>query len=218
MQFRGGVIAIAAAALIAGCNSAPGEPGGPGPTAVVREILAARAGASYERLRPHVLPGRADEVIATLTAVDQFLVANRALCDYVAGAFGAGLSAQIDQAWIADHLDVFSRFVELHGETIDGERATVSYSVNGAVPLQRAELVRVDGAWRYDPGPGYDPGLPEAFRLMADGLKRVIADLESGKLAAPAVRADAEVLLNEIRLRLTPGLRRLPVAPESAPG
>ena len=53
---------------------------------------------------------------------------------------------------------------------------------------------------------------------MADGLARVRQDIEAGRFAAEAVQADPDLLLNELRLRLTPGLRRLPQAPPPEPG
>lgn len=164
-----------------------------------------------------VVAGRAHQVVKTLMAVDEFLRANRALCDYVRDEFAVGLSQSIDQSRWGASLDIFSRYVELIEERIEGDQATVSFTVDGRLPLRHARLVRIDGVWRYDPGPGYSPQLPTAFERMARGLRQVLDDLKSGRVSANAVRADPQRLIEEVRVRLLPGVKMLPAAPTTQP-
>jgi hypothetical protein len=163
------------------------------------------------------VPRRATEVVKTLMAVDEFLRANRTLCDYVRDEFALGLSQSIDQSQWGAHLSIFSRYVELVDERIEGGTATVSFTVDAQLPVQHARLVRSDGMWRYDPGDGYDPRLPAAFQRMARGLRQVLDDLREGRLPAEAVRADPQKLVEEVRVRLVPGIKMLPEPPATQP-
>jgi hypothetical protein len=164
-----------------------------------------------------IVPGRTHEVVKTLMAVDDFLRMNRTLRNYVREEFAIGLSQSIDQSHWGAHLDIFSRYVELVAEHVEGETATVSFTVDGRLPVQRAHLVRTDGVWRYDPGPGYDPQLPAAFQQMARGLRQVLDDLKDGRLPADAIRADPARLIEEVRVRLVPGIKMLPAEPTTRP-
>lgn len=187
------------------------------PRAVIEQLITTRQQGLYQPMDELVVPGRAYEVTDTLLAVDEFLAANRVLCDYVRHEFTLGLSESIDQSSWGSHLDIFSQYVELIEERIEANGATVAYMVDGQVPVRRAHLTRVDGRWRYDPGPGYDPQLPAAFRRMARGLRQVLDDLKSGHLPADAIRTDPERLVEEVRVRLLPGIRMLP-RPTTQPG
>lgn len=188
------------------------------PRATVEALLEARGASSYQRMEPLILPGRAHEVVKTLMAVDEFLHADRMLCEYVRDHLTPGLSGSIDSSSWAAHLGVFSRYVELIDERIDGTSATVSFTIDGRVPVQRARLELVNGSWRYDPGPGYDPQLPAAFQRMSRGLNRVLDDLNSGRLAADEIRDRPELLIEELRVRLMPGIKMLPPPPSRSSG
>jgi hypothetical protein len=194
-------------------SPAPRSPVPRSPRDTVERLIAARESGSYQALGELIRPERAQQVIRTLMAVDEFLHANRVLCDYVHETFALGLSQSIDQSDWGARLDIFSRYVELVDQRIEGDTAVVTFTVDGRVPVRRARLVRVDGAWRYDPGPGYDAQLPAAFERMAQGLRRVLDDLKSGRLAADAIRADPRKLVEEVRVRLQPGIGLLPRPP-----
>jgi hypothetical protein len=187
-------------------NAAPKQ----SPEAVIEQLMALRRSGAYQSMSPLVVPERTHEVVNTLMAVDEFLHANRALCNFVRDRITLGLAQSIDQAHWGDHLDVFSRYVELVNEHVNGDTATVSFMVDGQLPVRRATLRRINGQWRYDPGSGYDPQLPAAFKRMARGLRQVLDDLKSGRLPIEAVRDDPERLIEEIRLRLLPGVKMLP--------
>lgn len=197
----------------AGCRQTPApasQPAAADPRGVIQALIDARADGRYADMTPLILPGRAGEVTSTLLAVDSFLQANAALCTHVRSQVGLGFAGGIDQSQLARHLGIFSEYVTLVDATISGDDADVSYMVDEALPLRHAALRRIDGQWRYDPGPGYDPAIAEAFQTMAKGLRRVLDDLQRGQLSADDIRANPERLREEVRLRLLPGVQKLP--------
>jgi len=214
----GGAAALLAALLLAGVGcersaetAAPQPaPRRAGPREVAAQLIAARSDRDYGKIRELTVPLRAQDVVATLLAVDAFVLANAALCELVEAEVGLGAAQAIDQSRRAYHLDLFSKYVELLGETIVGETATVSFLVDGQLPARRTRFLLVDGHWRYDPGPGDYQQLAAAFEHMADGLRQVYAGLQSGRLAAAEFRLNPERLIEEVRLRLGPGVRMLP--------
>lgn len=180
------------------------------PSDVIREILKTRKSAQYSALRELVLPDRAEPITRTLLAVDDFLAANQKLCDQIRERVGPGVSARVDQSHLADHLDVFSRYVDLIGEVVDGDSAIVRFTIDGKLPAKSAQLLRIDGRWRYDPGPGYSAGLVAAFEKMTEGLRQLADELRSGALNVDPFRENPDRLLEEVRLRLLPGVKMLP--------
>jgi len=188
------------------------------PLETIQQLISARSTSTYERFRDLVVPGQAEGLIRTLSAIDQFLVRNRELCNYVREHFDYGTARMIDQSYLASMLEVFSDDVRLVAERIEGRQAFVSFMVGNRLPLRRARLVLLDGSWRYDPGTGFDPQIPRAFREMARGLEWVLADLKSGRIDAARVRDDPRVLAHEVMLRLTPGVKLLPAGAASRPG
>jgi len=194
---------------LAGCERQPPHPP-ESPRETLRRLIAAREEQSYQKVKVLVVAERADEVLAVLMAVDDFLVANRELCTYVRDEVGLGLAQMIDQSALANHLEVFSPYVELLDEVVEGDAATVSFCIDGKLPVKQARLQRVGASWRYDPGPGYAPELPKAFHRMADGLREAIVEIKSGRLAVAALRDDPELLAKEVQLRLLPGVKMLP--------
>lgn len=213
---------IAASALLAlvlaACDAKPdptnAEPA-QRPKDALRELIAAWHRHDLASVQALLLPDRAASTIDTLLATREFLSANDALVAHVREHVSPGAARAIDQSYFAGSLDVLSPRVDLLDEVIRGDEATVAFTVDGRIPAHHARLVLVEGRWRYDPGPGYDPALPAAFRRMAEGLRLMLDDLRSGKLDA-ALRERPERIIDEVRLRLSPGLRMLP-APASGP-
>lgn len=182
---------------------------------VLEQIVQARQRGAESELRRLIVAERADAVVDTLAAVDALLAANQALCDYITREVGAGIVPAIDQGKLGRNLDVFSPHVAIVDERVDGDSATVAFTIDGRLPAQHARLVRVEGAWRYDPGAGYSAALPAALRRMAAGLREVLADLESGRLLLADVRRDPTVLVEHVRKCLTPGVALLPPPPKT---
>jgi hypothetical protein len=186
------------------------------PTAVLEHLRALRRSSSYGAMEPLIVPERRREVTMTLIAVDDFLHANEALRAYVREYVDAALAADVDRRALVANLEVFSEHVELLHEAIDGESAIVVFRVNHRLPLRRAALRRFNGAWQYDPGPGYATELPAALGRMARGLRELRDDLRAGRIAAEALRRNPQKLTDELRLRLRPGLEMLPPAAREA--
>ncbi|MBL8877483.1 MAG: hypothetical protein JNG88_00050 [Phycisphaerales bacterium] len=183
------------------------------PSDVIREILRVRHASQYSALSDLVLADRADDVTRTLVAVDDFLAANQALCELIRGQVGPGVSARVDQSHLADHLDVFSRYVELIGEEITGDRAVVRFTIDGKLPAKSAELWRIEARWRYDPGAGYSTELVAAFEKMTEGLRGLASEFRAGTADVAAFRDNPDKLVDEVRLRLAPGVRLFPAKP-----
>ncbi|MCK4341041.1 MAG: hypothetical protein KAY37_04880 [Phycisphaerae bacterium] len=201
-------------AFLAGCSRTPAEPPRPstpeiGPRETIQRIMELRGMRKYSELRGLVVPEGGHEVVTTLMAVDDFLDANRGLCNWLRDNVGMGLAQTIDQAYIGDVLGIFSRYVELLDESVTDSRARVSFTVDGKLPVMYAQLRIVDGIWRYDPESGYSEYLPAAFHEMARGLESVLADLESGRVSREDLLANPEGLLEKVAARLRQGVNLL---------
>jgi hypothetical protein len=164
-------------------------------------------------MRELTVPEHAHDVVTTLAAVDDFLSANDQLCEFVRSEVGLGVADAIDQGQLAYHLDVFSRSVELLDQSTDGDEAQVSFLVDEQLPARHAKLRRLGGRWRYDPGSGEFTKLGEAFERMAYGLQQVLDGLRRGQLSAERLRQNPQELIDEVRIRLLPGVKLLPQGP-----
>ncbi len=199
------------AGLFAGvCARAPQADAGRTPLDAFRALVAARASGGYRAVEQHILAERAEPVIETLSAVDEFLAANARLCDHLRRESTPGVADALDLSRLADSLEAFSRCVEPISASVRGAEASVSFQVGGNLPLKHAQFRLVDGSWRYDPGEGYDERLPAAFRRMTRGLEIALDDFTSGRIPRQTLRDDPQRVLAEVRLRLLPGIQMLP--------
>lgn len=180
--------------------------------AVAEGLIAAREARAYRRLLPDIVPEQRQAVLATLVAIDGFLSMNEQLCTYVRDHVDVGLVEAIDQGQFAYRLGIFSRYVEVIETTVEPGCARVYFSVDGRLPAREAVFRWMDGRWLYDPGEGYDAALPEAFDQMRAGLADVLELLRSGRLSTEEIRRNPSVLMEEVRLRLLPGVRHLPTS------
>lgn len=211
------LVLVVGGLVCAGCDRSPsqsrsaraGKPAGEAPRRVLQRLIELRGERKYSQLRALIVPWGAHEVIETLTAVDDFLDANRRLCDWIRDHVGLGLAQIIDQSDIGDNLGIFSRHAELLDESVTGDEARVSFAVDGRLPARRARLQRIDGTWRYDPEEGYSEYLPAAFHAMARGLERVLDDLQSGRIRADELRDYPERLVQKVKARLHRGVNLL---------
>lgn len=217
MNLRLAPILLLAAAF--GCQRAPepatANPLQRGPRAVIEALVSARQRGDYQEIESLVVAEHRTEVTATLTAVDGFLEANRELCAQVRRQFSQAIAESIDQSYFSQNLDVFSPGIRFLDETLHGDTAEVAFQIGDRLPIRRTRLVRDEQHWHYDPGPGFDPELPRAFADLAAGLRQVRRDLEQGRLNEEEIRSDPARLAEEVRLRLAPGVKRLPAAPKS---
>lgn len=188
------------------------------PTQTIEQLVAHRRGRQYERMHPLIIAGKRYEVVKYLRAMDAYLTANEQLCVFVRDHVAIGLSQTIDQSHMAGNLNIFSQYVTLLDETIDGDTATLSFMVDEKLPARRADLVRVNAQWQYDPGDGDYAKIIPAIERMADGLRRALQEMQSGRLDPAAMRAHPERLIEAVRIRLLPGVKMLPAPPKSGDG
>jgi hypothetical protein len=217
------LIGLIAPLLCAGCTRAPTPASAPAPTpsisprATLTQLIELHVAQKYHDLPPLVVSGRGDDVVKFLMAVDDFLAANRRLCDWLREHVGLGLSQIIDQSYVVDDLaiyagddlGVFSRHVELLDSAVEPDQATVAFTIAERLPARHARLRKIDGGWRYDPGPRFSDDLPTAFHELARGLESVLADLEYGRLSADALSGSPELLLEKVKARLRRGVNLL---------
>lgn len=193
------------------------------PSTILTRIAEAWETRNLQQIADHATPDSRDELLETLLAIDAFLVANDALCDWVRVEIGQGAAASIDQRHLASAMGPFADGVSLTLlETyIDADVAQVSYTVDGKLPARRAAFRRIDQQWRYDPY-GLDaedretiPRLAPALSRMANGLNDLRILLERNPDEAATLRRQPEQLLERTRHALQPGVELL--KPRNAP-
>lgn len=188
------------------------------PRQVVERLIEVRSRSAFQEMMPLIVAPRAGEIVTMLVAIQDFLAANHALCEHVRREIGLGLADAIDHRDLAYEMGIFSSYVRVLDEHIDGDTAIVTFTVDGRLPAREAELRRIGGRWQYDPGPGDFQQLSEAFNRMARGLRQVTEELQTGRLTTAEVRANPEKLFEEVRVRLMPGVKLLPQPPAEARG
>ena len=117
------------------------------PTQTIEQLIDLRRGRQYERMHPLIIATQRYEVVNYLRAMDAYLIANEQLCVFVRDHIAIGLSQTIDQSGMAGNLNIFSQYVTLLDETIDGDTATLSFLVDEKLPARRAdqdELLRAE--------------------------------------------------------------------------
>ena len=224
------LIVLVVPLITAGCTRAPTPAAAQAPTAAIgprdtlTRLIELRVAQKYRELTPLVAPGRGDDVVKFLMAVDDFLAANRRLCNWLRDHVGLGLSQIIDQSYVADDLAIyagedlglFSRHVELLDVAVEADRATIAFTVAERLPAGHVRLRKIEGVWRYDPGRRFSDDLPTAFHELARGLESVLADLEYGRLSADALSGSPELLLEKVKARLRRGVNLLSKAQAAA--
>ena len=188
------------------------------PTRTIEQLIDLRRGRQYERMHPLIIATQRYEVVKYLRAMDAFLTANEHLCVFVRDHIAIGLSQTIDQSGMAGNLNIFSQYVTLLDETIEGDTAALSFVVDEKLPARRADLALIKGQWLYDPGDGDYAKIIAAVERMADGLRRVLKEMQSGRLDLAAMREHPEKLTEAVRIRLLPGVKILPAPPKSGDG
>lgn len=222
---RGRDICVVLLLALAGCGGAPQPSAASSPAPlerltpkqVVDRLIALHAARDYAGIERWVLPERRASLIESLQALHDFLATNEALCQHARDRLPLGTAETIDLTRLARNMDIFSPYVSVLAESIEGDTARVTFQVDGGFPLRHATLRRRDDRWRYDPGAGFDESLPRAFREMAAGLRQVLDDLKAGRIAEADVRRDVSVLVAAIEQRLEPALARLRAHPGPRP-
>jgi hypothetical protein len=164
-----------------------------------------------------IVPEHAHAMVETLLAVDEFLAANERLCNWVRDEIGIGMAQSIDQSYLGDDLGFYLQNsmsflapgAEFLDEAVAGTQATVVFSVDGRLPAEQARLRLSGDTWRYDPQGGLSDGHIAAFHDMADGLDRLLIELQTNPSTAAEVRSSRERLMDEVESKLRRGVRML---------
>jgi hypothetical protein len=136
-----------------------------------------------------VVPERRTLLVDTLMALDRLFEANARAKRAVISMHGEMVATEFDLGGLADDIGLFSRYVELGGERLDGERATVLAQVSGRIPLDEFRFVRREGRWLYAPQTPIH-SLPRIIRELAAGIEMFAAQLERGGLSVEQIRSE----------------------------
>jgi hypothetical protein len=183
-----GLACLCALLPLPGCSRQAAED----PEAPVRLLLQLRDlqhNHSYKELESLVDPSRTRVLIDTLMAMDSLLLASTQLERTAEQRLGPRAAVICNLASLADYLGPFSRNVQIVSTRIDGDTATVAYQVGERVPIERAQVLRVDGQWRYMPDePDY--ALPPLLRQLTDAMVRLHSRAEAGAYTEEAFVED----------------------------
>ena len=112
-------------------------------------------------------------------AMDRLLQAATQLQQTAEQRLGPAAAVVCDISDLADYLGPFSRNVQIVSTRIEGDTAIVVYQVGERVPVERAEVRRMAGRWRYMPDePDY--ALPTLLLQLTDAMIHLHSQAESG--------------------------------------
>jgi hypothetical protein len=171
-------------------QSGSGNPAGSrSPLDVARALRSLHQQRRYLPLARLVVPEQRTLLVDTLMALDRLFEANERAKRAVISMHGEMVATEFDLGGLADEIGLFSRYVELSGERLDGDRATVLAQVSGRIPLDEFRFVRRDGRWLYSPQAPI-PSLPRIVRELAAGIEMFAAQLERGGLSVEQIRSE----------------------------
>jgi len=170
---------LCGAVAVAGC----GKPAGGGraePAAVLQEMRRLHHQRRYKQLERLVEPQRAVPLIDTLMSVDRLLEAGGRLRQAAEEKLGPTAAVVCNLDPLADFLGPFSRQVRIVSQRIDGDEAYVAYQVGDRVPIERARMKRISGAWRYVPDEP-DPQLSKLLLQLSENIDALYKSVRAGK-------------------------------------
>lgn len=143
-----------------------------GPAQVVRRVNELRRAGHADRMAQLVVPVARPAVIELVRAVDQLVLANRALQEQIK-SYGVASAARLDRPGVGNIIDVFSHDVRVVSQSRQANGATVTIQVGGRLPLSEVHLISTDdGGWQIQPDPPI-PGLALEIRNLAKAQNRV---------------------------------------------
>lgn len=177
------------------------------PLEAARQMQALHAERAYDRLAARITPDRSQAIVDYLSAVDEVLAADAALHEVVLRVHRVSLPESWNLRVIADNLGLFSTHVKWIGETVDGDRATVTLQEGDHVPLVRAQFERAGGRWLHTPDPPV-PATVVELRRLSGVVRDVSRSVEQG--------ASFEELADAFTFRILPQIVRA-IQAESEP-
>lgn len=165
--------------LIAGCDRsgtpqradaemAPTNVANPAsPVEAARRINTLRWNRNYHALGDMLTQKGRAPTIHFLKSIDRVMDAHKRLQAIAADRYGD----QVHHAWnissMENNLGIFSRDIDIVGQTLRGDRATVSLQAGDHVPLLRPTFVRMNGRWKLDSSITDDGICPSLDRFAA---------------------------------------------------
>lgn len=164
-----------------GCHRSDGQHDSDGPVRLFVRLRVLHQQHGYKEMESLVDPGRCTVLVNTLMAVDGFMQAAARLHE-ATERLGPTAAVLCDVSYLAEYLGPFSRNVQIVSTRIEGDTAWVVYQVGERVPVERAEMRRVSGRWRYVPDEP-DDDLPRLLTQLADRLTYLRKEAEAGAYA-----------------------------------
>ncbi len=191
------------------------RPGGLTPMQTIEYLRDMRIQGRYSRIEPFLPPEQCAVVIAQIRAVDRLIVAGSLLQNRAREHMGTGAAQSFDRyAQLANIAGVFSNDVAVIGQLIDGDRAQVSYSVAGRLPLKSVELLRRKGRWVMQCVA--IEGVPELLIKLAFLLERMSELIVERHMTAAQLHREIELrqstILRQMRKLITAAGIRAPSA------
>jgi len=171
---------LCGAVAVAGCGKPAGRAERGDPASVLKKVRSLHRQHRYMELESLVEPQRAVPLIDTLMSVDRLLEAGRRLRQAAEEKLGPTAAVVCNLDPLADFLGPFSRQVRIVSQRIDGDEAYVAYQVGDRVPIERARMKRISGAWRYVPDEP-DPQLSKLLLQLSENIDALYKSVRAGK-------------------------------------
>ena len=153
-----------------------------GPMETLRLLRRIQPAGDLAGIEPFLLADQRELVIAQIRAVDRLIDATALLRTRLEKRFGLGAAQDFDYGQVANILGVLSRDVTLLAETIQDERARVTFQVADRVPLEAVEMVRRGDRWLLVVDP--IAGVPEEIEKLAAVIAEVADGVRDGTYVA----------------------------------
>lgn len=186
---------LVAAALMATSACRRNEPASANdllsPMETARRIHELRNAGSFSELGRYLLAEQREVVLSVLRAVDHLAAADQQLRSAVESQLGPADVADFDHSDLVNSVGLFSRDLAFIEEEINGEEAGVIIQVADRLPLERAQFVRRDGAWRVRTDSPI-PEMPGEIERLAEILTDEASRLRERQLSAAQLRKELD--------------------------
>jgi hypothetical protein len=140
-------------------------------------------------------------------SVDRLLAADQTLRAAVAHRIGPASAQAFDWSAAANRLGVFSKDVQVLGETVHGDQAEVTIQVADRLPLQNVVLVRRKNLWQIQTDRPI-PGAAAEIRQMANVLNEAARSLHDHPKTLAELRTEIGARQQAIARRLAAKIPR----------
>lgn len=172
------------------------------PSATVRLVSQHRRDGRLSAIGPFLLPDQRPHIIELIQSVDRLRWANQVLTESVAKNLGESTAKAFDRSELANIIGVFSWDVAVIDETIEGDRATVSFQIGDRLPLDRVQLVRRAKKWVIQTDPPI-PGIATELLKLAEATIAVARQVDRGGMTVARITRELEASQAPVMRRLS---------------